>query len=69
MLHADGRLIFRHDREEILLIEASSKALKIKGRFETPKAEGPAWAHPVTHEGKLYLRHDNSLLCYDLRAY
>ena len=67
VLYADGHLIFRYDRGEILLIEASPEELKIKGRFKAPMAEGPAWAHPVIHKGKLYLRHDDVLLCYDLR--
>ena len=26
-----------------------------------------AWAHPVIHQGRLYLRHHDLLLCYDLR--
>jgi hypothetical protein len=69
VLYADGRLIFRYDRGEVLLIEASPEGLKIKGRFEAPRGEGPAWPHPVIHKGKLYLRHGNLLMCYDLRAY
>jgi len=44
-----------------------SVLLKIKSRFTPPEAEGPAWPHPVIHKGKLYLRHANSLFCYDLR--
>ena len=68
VLYADGHLIYRYDRGEVLLIEASPKGLKIKGRFEAPVDEGPAWPHPVIHQGKLYLRHGNLLLCYDVRA-
>ncbi len=68
VLYADGHLIFRYDRGEVLLIQASPAKLMIKGRFKAPEDEGPAWPHPVIHDGKLYLRHSNSLLCYDLRA-
>ncbi len=68
VLYADGRLIFRYDRGEVLLLEASPEGLKIRGRFEPPQGEGPAWSHPVIHRGKLYLRHYDILLCYDLRA-
>ena len=68
VLYADGHLIYRYDRGEVLLVEASPSDLKIKGRFEAPEDEGPAWPHPVIHQGKLYLRHANLLLCYDLRA-
>ena len=67
VLYADGHIIFRYDRGDVVLIEASPESLKIKGRFQTPDAEGPGWPHPVIHQGKLYLRHDDSLFCYDLR--
>ena len=67
-LYADGHLICRYDRGAVMLIEATPKGLKIKGRFEAPSGEGPAWAHPVVHKGKLYLRHANLLLCYALRV-
>jgi len=68
VVYADGHLIFRYDRGEVVLIEATPEALKITGRFQALQDTGPAWAHPVIHDGKLYLRHDNSLFCYDLRA-
>ena len=67
VLYADGHLIFRYDRGEVLLIEATPEAMKIKGRFEALEDDGPAWPHPVIHQGKLYLRHANSLYCYDVR--
>ena len=69
VLYADGRLIFRYDRGEVVLIDASPDGLQIKGRFTAPTDANAAWSHPVIHEGKLYLRHSNLLLCYDLRAY
>ena len=68
VLYADGHLVYRYDRGEVLLVEASPEGLVIKGRFKAPEGEGPAWPHPVIHQGKLYLRHDNLLFCYDVRA-
>ena len=44
MLYADGHLIFRHDRGQVLLIEATPDAPRVKGRFQTPDGEGPGWA-------------------------
>jgi outer membrane protein assembly factor BamB len=69
VLYADGNLVFRYDRGEVVLIEATPQGLRIKGKFLPPKGAGPAWPHPVIHEGKLYLRHADLLLCYDLRSY
>ena len=60
-------VIFRYDRGEVLLIEASPEGLNIQGRFKEPAGEGPAWPHPVIHNAKLYLRHGDVLLCYDVR--
>jgi outer membrane protein assembly factor BamB len=68
VVYADGHLVFRYDRGEVVLIEASPDECRIRGRFQAPTGAGPAWAHPVIHGGKLYLRHGDLLLCYDLRA-
>ncbi len=68
VLYADGHLVFRYDRGEVLWIEASPDGLHVKGQFTTPDEAGLAWAHPVIHRGKLYLRHANSLFCYDLSS-
>lgn len=68
VLYADGHLVFRYDRGDVLWVEATPEAFRIKGRFVALKGEGPAWAHPVIHQGKLYLRHGDVMGCYDLRA-
>jgi len=67
VLYADGHVIFRYDRGEVVLIEATPEALRIKGQFMAVQGDGAAWAHPVIHQGRLYLRHGNLLACYDLR--
>jgi outer membrane protein assembly factor BamB len=64
---ADGHLILRYDRGQVALIEATPEAYRLKGSFLPVLGEGPAWAHPVVHQGKLYLRHADLLACYDLR--
>jgi hypothetical protein len=68
VLYADGNLIFRYDRGEVLLVEATPEEFRITGRFKPLRGSGPAWAHPVVHNGRLYLRHSDILTCYDLRA-
>lgn len=68
VLYADGHLIFRYDRGLVALVEATPEGFRLKGRFEPETADGPAWPHPVIHNGKLYLRHNDLLLCYELRG-
>jgi hypothetical protein len=60
--------VFRYDRGDVVLLEASPDECRIRGHFQAPTGAGPAWAHPVIHGGRLYLRHGDLLLCYDLRA-
>ena len=50
-------------------IEATPEGYRQKGRFSIPStAKGPSWPHPVICDGKLYLRHNDELLCYDIKA-
>lgn len=68
VLYADGRLLFRYDSGPVCLLEATPDALRLKGRLEPPKGGGPAWAHPVIVDGRLYLRHGDILACYAVKA-
>jgi len=53
----------------MLLIEPSSKQYVERGRFEQPdRSKQPAWTHPVIANGRLYLRDQDVLLCYDVKA-
>jgi outer membrane protein assembly factor BamB len=66
VLYADGHIIFRYDRGPVVLVEANPKEFRIKGKLTPPIGAGPAWPHPVIHQKKLFLRHADILLCYDL---
>jgi outer membrane protein assembly factor BamB len=66
---ADGRLYYRTEDGTMLLIEPSSKQYIERGRFDPPdRSRQPAWTHPVIANGKLYLRDQDALLCYDVKA-
>jgi outer membrane protein assembly factor BamB len=67
--YADGRLYYRTEEGAVLLIEPNAKQYVERGRFEQPdRSDKPAWAHPVIANGKLYLRDQDLLLCYDIEA-
>lgn len=69
LLFADGRLYLRSEEDELLLIEPSRDGLVERGCFKQPdRSESPAWAHPVVANGKLYVRDQDFLLCYDVKA-
>ena len=67
VLYADGHLIFRYDRGDVALVEATPQEFRVKASFKPITSDGPAWAYPVIHDKRLYLRHGNVLACYDLR--
>ncbi|PAY15948.1 serine/threonine protein kinase [Rhodopirellula sp. SM50] len=70
LLLADGRLYLRgEDDGEMLLIEPSRDGLVERGRFDQPdRSSAKAWAHPIVANGKLYIRDQGLLLCYDVQA-
>lgn len=65
---ADGRIYYRTEDGTMLLIEPSAKQYIERGRFAQPdRSDKPAWSHPVVANGKLYLRDQDVLLCYDVK--
>jgi outer membrane protein assembly factor BamB len=66
--YADGHLYCRSENGPIALVEATPEAYREKGRFDQPdRSRRQAWPHPVVFGGKLYIRDQDVLLCYDVR--
>lgn len=66
---AEGMLYVRSQSGPISLVEASPEGFKQKGSFDQPDRSGKeTWPHPVVFGGKLYLRDQGVLLCYDVKA-
>lgn len=68
MIAADGHLYFRYQDGIMALIEASPNGYSEKGAFKLASVDGPSWPHPAIHAGHLYLRSQDTLMCYDIRA-
>ena len=69
--YADGHLYCRNEsgKGRVALVEATPAGYKEKGRFEQPdRSDKNSWAHPVIAGGKLYLRDQDVLLCYNVAA-
>jgi outer membrane protein assembly factor BamB len=65
---ADGMLyLFGEQGGRAALATCSPQGLEMKGRVQVA-GTGPSWAHPVVIGGRLYLRYDTNLYCYDVRA-
>ncbi|MFT5497468.1 MAG: outer membrane protein assembly factor BamB [Kiritimatiellia bacterium] len=68
VLYADGHLIFRYEDGLVALIEATPDAYNLKGAFKPAYQTDKSWAHPVVFDGKLYLREQGRIMCYDLKS-
>lgn len=67
--YADGHIYLRSERGPVGLVEANPKEYKETGRFDQPeRSNASAWAHPVIAGGHLYLRDQDQLFCYDIKA-
>jgi len=71
LVYADGHFYLRQEDKKgtVALIEASPDGYREHGRFDQPDRSGKnSWPHPVVAGSKLYLRDQDVLLCYDVRA-
>ena len=71
LTYADGHLFLRSEggKGTVALVDADPAAYKETGRFDQPhRSKENSWAHPVVAGGKLYLRDQDVLLCYELRG-
>ncbi len=66
--YADGQLYFRYQDGRMFLVDASTGAYRERGTFLIPRVEKESWAHPVIAGGKLYLREQDFLYCYNIEA-
>ncbi len=66
--YADGMLYLRYENGVVALIEANPNEYKLVSTFRIPQPSGrPSWPHPVIANGRLYLRDQDNLHCFDLR--
>jgi len=65
---ADGMLyLFGERGGRAMLATCSPDGMEITGKV-TVKGSGPSWAHPVVIGGRLYLRYDDNLYCFNVKA-
>jgi outer membrane protein assembly factor BamB len=73
--YADGHLYcYSEKKGTCVLIDASPKGWHEKGRFNIPQEtslrspSGGIWTHPVVANGRLYLRDQELLFCFDVKG-
>ena len=68
VIFADGSLYIQGEDNEIALADATPSGYREKGRFRIPDKGLPSWAHPAISDGRLYIRNQDTILVYDIKA-
>jgi outer membrane protein assembly factor BamB len=69
VIYADGHFYCYAEKEgEMALAEGTPEHFNIISKFKVPLGTAQHWAHPVISDGKLYIRHNNALMVYDIKG-
>jgi hypothetical protein len=69
VLYADHRLYCLCEDGEMVLLQPAPDTFNVAGRFRlTAERRHDVWAHPVILAGRLYLREQETLYCFDVKA-
>jgi outer membrane protein assembly factor BamB len=65
---ADGLLYSQSDSGgKLALVDPTAEGNRVKGSIQVA-GTGNSWSHPVVINGRLYVRYDTNLYCYDVKA-
>jgi outer membrane protein assembly factor BamB len=67
LIYADRHLYCLGEEGVVGLLEATPAGYRETSRFEIPKGGFPTWSPPVIADGKLYLREQDNLYCYNIK--
>ena len=67
LIYADRHLYCLGEEGVVGLVEATPAGYRETSRFEIPKGGFPTWSPPVIADGKLYLREQDNLYCYNIK--
>ena len=68
IISADGMLYLYEEKSgHVALAKPDATKLDIVSEFQITKGEGPFWAHPVISKGRLYIRHGDFLMVYQIK--
>jgi len=68
LTYADGHFYCLGEKQGVALVEATPEGYREKGRFRIPDSGRPSWAHPVVVGARLFIRDQDTLTCWDVKA-
>jgi outer membrane protein assembly factor BamB len=67
VIFADGMLYCYEEKSgNIALVKPNPKTFEVVSSFKVDLGSGPHWAHPTIYNGKLYVRHGDVLMVYNI---
>lgn len=68
VIYADGMLYCYGEKGTFGLVKAIPGEYQLVSSFKIPGGASPHWAHPAISDGRLYVRHGNAIMAYDIRS-
>jgi outer membrane protein assembly factor BamB len=69
VIYVDGMLYGYGERGQVGLIQIKPDGYELVSSFRVRKGSKEHWAHPAVSDGRLYVRHGEVLMCYDIKAH
>lgn len=68
VIYVDGMLYGYGEKGQVGLIRIKPDGYELTSSFRVQKGSKEHWAHPAISDGRLYIRHGEVLMCYDIKA-
>ncbi len=56
------------EKGEVALVNANPVSFNVISKFKVPLGTEQHWSHPVIYKGRLYIRHGDALMVYNIKA-
>jgi len=67
IIAADGMLYVYSQNETMNLVKPNPEKYELVSSFKVTAGTNQHWAHPVIHQGVLYIRHGDALMAYKIK--
>jgi outer membrane protein assembly factor BamB len=67
IVYADGMLYCYDDRGVAALVKPNPDRFELVSRFQITLGTDQHWAHPVIHNGVMYIRHGDAMMAYKVK--
>jgi outer membrane protein assembly factor BamB len=52
---------------DVALVKPSPNGFDVVSSFAVTEGDGQHWAHPAISDGRLYIRHGDAMMAYDIK--